>query len=79
MYWKREAHRSEGSQQTMDFEEHSSGMTMADLKIVRAYINKGEQINAIKHVHTVTNLGLVESKNLCDKLRMEMEGPIPHK
>jgi hypothetical protein len=80
VYWKREAHRSEGSQQTMDFEEkHSSGMTMADLKIVRDYINEGEQINAIKHVRKVTKWGLLESKDLCDKLRMEMEGPIPHK
>jgi hypothetical protein len=39
VYWKREAHRSEGSQQTMSFEEkHSSGMTVADLKVVKAAV-----------------------------------------
>jgi ribosomal protein L7/L12 len=73
-YWKREAHRSEGVQQKMDFEEkHSSGMSMGDLEIVRGYIKLGQQLQAIKHVRTVTSMGLFESKSLCDKLRNDME------
>jgi hypothetical protein len=74
VYWKREAHRSEGVQQKMDFEEkHPSGMSLGDLKIVQDYIKLGQQIQAIKHVRTVTSMGLIESKTLCDKLRNDME------
>jgi len=73
VYWKREAHRSEGIQQTMNFEEkHFSGMSSNDVKIVRDNIKAGMFIGAIKHVRTVTSLGLSESKDICDKLRQSM-------
>jgi hypothetical protein len=73
VYWKREAHRSEGTQQTMNFEEkHVSGMSVNDVKIVRDAIKAQLHINAIKHVRTVTNLGLKEAKDICDQMRSDM-------
>ncbi len=73
VYWKREAHRSAGTQETMDFEEkHSSGMRAVDLTVVRNLIKNQQQINAIKHVREVTALGLKEAKDICDDIRQSM-------
>src|ERR1700688_1694955 len=82
VYWKREAHRNEGIQQTMNFDrpanwqttgvDTATGICNADLQITRNYLKEGHLINAIKHIRTVTSLGLVESKNLCNKMRQEM-------
>lgn len=78
VYWKREAHRNEGVQQTMNFDrpttgvDSATGMCNADLQITRNHIKAGQFITAIKHVHKVTGWGLVESKNLCDNMREEM-------
>ena len=73
VYWKREAHRSEGQQQTMNFEEkHSSGMSANNLMTVRNFIKAGQFINAIKHVRMVTSTSLFEAKELCEKLRTEL-------
>ena len=71
VYWKREAHRSEGTQQTMNFEEKHSG-GMVDLKTVRKYIKSGQFINAIKHIREVTDMDLMDSKELAEKIRDEM-------
>jgi len=73
VYWKREAHRREGTQQTMNFEEsHPGEMTMGDFKIVRDQIKAGMFIGAIKHVRTVTNMSLLNAKDICNKLRTDM-------
>ena len=78
VYWKREAHRSDGVQQKMNFDspttgvDTATGLCNADLQITRNLIKSGQFINAIKHVRTVSNWGLVESKNLCDQLRQQM-------
>src|ERR1035438_5316522 len=73
VYWKRETHRNEGQQTTMDFDKSSaSGLSSKDTKIVRDYILEQRQIDAIKHVREVTSMGLVDAKNLCDKMKNEM-------
>ena len=78
VYWKREAHRNEGQQATMDFDKSSgngfsfSFMSSGDTAIVRNLIFKQQQIQAIKHVRTVTTMSLIEAKNLCDKMKSEM-------
>lgn len=73
VYWKREAHRSEGAQQTMNFEEkYDSGLTMEDLKTAQNYIKDDKILYAIKHVRSVTCMSLVEAKDLCEKIRTEM-------
>src|ERR1035438_7607239 len=67
VYWKREAHRNEGQQATMDFDKSSGNgfMSSGDTAVVRNLISKQRQIDAIKHVRTVTTMSLYEAKNLC--------------
>jgi len=73
VYWKREFHRTEGTQQQMNFEEPNvAGMTTQQWKDVRVYIKLQRHIDAIKFVRECTNLGLKESKDICDKLRADM-------
>ncbi len=79
VYWKRTAHRSEGKQETMSFSGEPVDvdgvkyeMSFGDLKIVRNYIKTDQFIVAIKHVRTVTSMGLKDAKNLCDKIRNDM-------
>ena len=79
VYWKRQAHRSEGQQQTMDFEEKSKMvnsvimLTAIDHAIVKNFLKPDgngwiDKISAIKHVRTVTGAGLFDSKNYVDNL-----------
>ena len=73
VYWKREAHRNEGQQATMEFDKSSAnGLSSKDIAIVRNFILQQHHIEAIKHVREVTSMGLLEAKNLCDKMRDEM-------
>ena len=72
VYWKREAHRSDGVQQTMNFGPQVPGLTIEDIKTTRSYIKAGRFFTAIKHIHKITNMSLVDSKELAKKLRDDM-------
>jgi ribosomal protein L7/L12 len=65
--------KQQGIQQTMNFEGKAvDGLTMGDAKIVRDFLKKSMLIHAIKHVRSVTIMSLVESKELCEKIRDDM-------
>lgn len=80
VYWKREANRKEGIQQTMEFKEksvqHPNGsivLSPSHSQVVKYYILSGFQINAIKAVRDFTMCGLKEAKDYCDILRSELQ------
>jgi hypothetical protein len=87
VYWKREAHRKEGVQQTMEFQEKSYAESIAgvtkitlspyDLEVVKNHIKGGNKIAAIKHVREVTMAGLKEAKYYCDALAETIPVPPP--
>ena len=80
VYWKRAAHRMEGQQQTMNFEEKSKTVNSViqlsahDLIIVKGFLVQtlgstfGNKIAAIRYVREVAGCGLKEAKDYVDNL-----------
>jgi hypothetical protein len=77
VYWKHLAHRKEGVQAAMNFEEKSAVvdgqiiLSPADLKIVKSQLdglNPVKILAAIKYVRTITGCGLKEAKDYLEAL-----------